>query len=371
MDRYRGRPAENVQKRSFAWVLFSIVLLIACAILYSTGLMDYLLRRYNAVQFSKEVSTDYLVQSKVEGIYLDYLNQPCGIGILSVLIETLENNARHDIATSIGASALKNCSLDQAASWKIATKVLMLAATSGDQSARRVAVAVLERDFPNELQTKIESAVLHHDNQQYDVAAEKFYELFSVAPPNKLGVALYKDYHETLVALGKYCQAADLYSVMLMHNEIVDAYIAQDAIEKAEKQGQCSVSSAQEEKPILLSLSDQNSFMIDVVINGVKGVFLVDTGASITALSNEYARAAKLASAESSIIIVNGVGGVANARLTTVDEAKVGTFSVSRFDVAVMEEPSALLGYDGLIGMNVLSRFKIKIAANLLELSVK
>ena len=111
--------------------------------------------------------------------------------------------------------------------------------------------------------------------------------------------------------------------------------------------------------------------MIDVVINGVKGVFLVDTGSSITALSNEYAKAANLLSQTSAIIVVNGVGGMANARITTVDDAKVGTFSISRFDVAVMEEPSALLRYDGLIGMNILSRFKVKIEANLLELSIR
>jgi aspartyl protease family protein len=88
-------------------------------------------------------------------------------------------------------------------------------------------------------------------------------------------------------------------------------------------------------------------------INGHPANFLVDTGATLTAVSNETAAAAGLEPREAGIPLrMQTANGTVAAELTTIDELRFGNVVARGLDAAIAPG----LGPTNVIGMNFLSR---------------
>ena len=102
-----------------------------------------------------------------------------------------------------------------------------------------------------------------------------------------------------------------------------------------------------------LRMAADGHFWVRVTIAGVTRRMLVDSGATVTAMSEETAAAAGLDVRDPLVpVLLNTANGTVRARTATVGELKIGNI-VAR-DVPVVVSPN--FGRVDVIGMNLLSR---------------
>jgi len=106
---------------------------------------------------------------------------------------------------------------------------------------------------------------------------------------------------------------------------------------------------------VRIAKSDDGHFWATAEINGVRRRMLVDSGATITAISSETAKAAKLDLGESPFgtMLSTANGDVAVTR-SSIDDLRIG--SIETHDLSAVVSPS--FGGTDILGMNFLSRLK-------------
>jgi aspartyl protease family protein len=102
-----------------------------------------------------------------------------------------------------------------------------------------------------------------------------------------------------------------------------------------------------------IPLSADGHFWVRAEVNGVSGNFMIDTGATLTAISAPLAERAGLEPRRGGIPIMLGTAnGTVQAHVATVDSLTFGNVSASGTDAAIAES----FGDFNVIGMNVLAR---------------
>lgn len=108
-------------------------------------------------------------------------------------------------------------------------------------------------------------------------------------------------------------------------------------------------------KEVRIRMSGDGHFWARVRIDGVDRRMLVDSGATVTALSTRTASAAGLDVQRSVIpIILRTANGTIDAKTATVKELRLGTIAARGLPVVV----SPAFGDTDVLGMNFLSRLK-------------
>ena len=102
-----------------------------------------------------------------------------------------------------------------------------------------------------------------------------------------------------------------------------------------------------------IPLSPDGHYWVRANVNGVEGNFMIDTGATLTAISAPLAERAGLEPRRGGIPILLGTAnGTVQAHVTTIDSLELGNIRASGTDAAVAES----FGDFNVIGMNVLAR---------------
>lgn len=102
-----------------------------------------------------------------------------------------------------------------------------------------------------------------------------------------------------------------------------------------------------------IPLSADGHFWVRAEVNGVPGNFMIDTGATLTAISAPLAERAGLEPRRGGIPIMLGTAnGTVQAFVATVDSLTFGNVSATGTDAAIAEN----FGDFNVIGMNVLAR---------------
>jgi len=100
-------------------------------------------------------------------------------------------------------------------------------------------------------------------------------------------------------------------------------------------------------------LAPDGHFWLRAEINGTPANFLVDTGATLTAVSTETADRVGLSPRDAGIPVrMQTANGAVAAQLTTIDELRFGNVSARGLDAIIAPG----LGPTNVIGMNLLSR---------------
>ena len=100
-------------------------------------------------------------------------------------------------------------------------------------------------------------------------------------------------------------------------------------------------------------ISRDGHFWLEGTVNGSPARFLVDTGATITAVSEETAAAAGLAPRDASLpIMMQTANGPIAAHVTSIDELRFGNVAARGLDAIIAPG----LGRTNVMGMNLLSR---------------
>jgi aspartyl protease family protein len=108
-------------------------------------------------------------------------------------------------------------------------------------------------------------------------------------------------------------------------------------------------------KEVRVRLAPDGHFWVDATINGVERRMLIDSGATVTAISGSTARAAEIdAGTGLAPVVLRTANGAAPAETGSVDELRVGNI-VAR-NLKVVTSPG--LGELDVIGMNFLSKLQ-------------
>lgn len=104
---------------------------------------------------------------------------------------------------------------------------------------------------------------------------------------------------------------------------------------------------------VRIPMARDGHFWVDAEINGIKRKMLVDSGATVTAVSQETARAAAVeADATLLPLLMQTANGTVRAKAGTVDALAVGAIEAQRLKVVI----SPALGDTDVLGMNFLSQ---------------
>ena len=139
-----------------------------------------------------------------------------------------------------------------------------------------------------------------------------------------------------------------------------------------ETKGNCA-SSTEFQKESFPVRGQQNVVMVKAEINGVRGLFVLDTGASYTSVKPTFADRAHIPLADTTEITLSTANGLAKAKLSKADNVALGRLTATNVPVAVqdLDGKSYGPGVDGLLGMSFLSRFDVQMANGSIEVRTR
>jgi clan AA aspartic protease (TIGR02281 family) len=191
-----------------------------------------------------------------------------------------------------------------------------------------------------------------------------------VGNPKHLSSEVFYKLSQTYAALGRHCDAITP----------IEMYIALDPAGRrtpqttriiadyAEK-GKCDTRYATGITRVPFTQSNDVR-LVTVIINGVSASMIFDTGATLVAITPQFAARAKISVARDNHMTVQTANGP-----TTVDTGYAETVGVGKAEakgvvVAVYRGSGQPFGnkIDGLLGMSFLSRFNVTISSNAIEL---
>ncbi len=114
-------------------------------------------------------------------------------------------------------------------------------------------------------------------------------------------------------------------------------------------------------------------FVIDVQLNnGQPEKFLIDTGATKSAVFQELANEYQLVGFEDSKVVIHGMTAKGTKPRTTIKNLRIASLELSEFEVVILGQREKfgeeIYRPDGIIGMDVLSDYRIYVDAELLLL---
>lgn len=137
--------------------------------------------------------------------------------------------------------------------------------------------------------------------------------------------------------------------VLLQQRQQFDPYI-QRAMQILNLQDQSVVGDT-----VRIRMAPDGHFWARVTVNGVSRRMLVDSGATLTALSSATAEAAGLKPGMPAFpVVLNTANGMIRAETARVDSLRIGTIRADKMPVVV----SPAFGETDVLGMNFLSRLK-------------
>ena len=103
-------------------------------------------------------------------------------------------------------------------------------------------------------------------------------------------------------------------------------------------------------------------------MNGVPGLFIIDTGASFVSITDDFARRAKVPVNRSRKIYLATANGTSVATLTTIETVAIGRVKSKTVAAAVSDQKDFGSGVVGLLGMSFLARFDLSMQPTRIEI---
>jgi clan AA aspartic protease (TIGR02281 family) len=178
---------------------------------------------------------------------------------------------------------------------------------------------------------------------------------------------------EAYAALGQFCEAATpILTWVAIDPATRDNSRTQKIISDYESRGSCqSATQPQSERYPLRGR--QHVVHVKATVNGISGMFVLDTGASYLTLRASFAERARIAFAEAPDITLWTANGTAKGKLAKADNVQVGKLQAASVPVVVqkVDAKSYGPGIDGLLGMSFLSRFELQMSGGYIEVRTR
>lgn len=177
----------------------------------------------------------------------------------------------------------------------------------------------------------------------------------------------------TYAALKQFCEATAPINMWIALDPMNrDTSQTRKIIADYESQGNCIASTALRKETFPLH-GQKNVLTVKAQINGVSGMFILDTGASYVSVKSAFAGRAKIPDAGSSEITLVTANGQTKAGLARADKIALGKLEASNVPIAIqnVDDKSYGPGIDGLLGMSFLSRFDVQMAGGFIEVRTR
>jgi clan AA aspartic protease (TIGR02281 family) len=116
-----------------------------------------------------------------------------------------------------------------------------------------------------------------------------------------------------------------------------------------------------------------NVVNLPVMINGTRGIFLLDTGATFVSMKNSFAQKAKVVVDPDSSVRLHTANGMTTGKRGRAETIQLRMLQAKDVPVVVQDDVKGSYGegVDGLLGMTFLSRFKVIVDARNVRISAR
>jgi clan AA aspartic protease (TIGR02281 family) len=251
--------------------------------------------------------------------------------------------------------------------------VVILVKLTDYQTAATVASKVIEIEpfgGPGYLQRAVAhefGGLLQKAIDDYTTAIELYGDKQKIPSATYFGLA--RSYEK----LGQFCDAVlPVETWVSLNPERNGTSQTQAMISTYRSKGQCELGTAAGEE--VFAVSRPNSVVkLPVSINGTRGVFLLDTGATFVSMKNSFAQKAKVQVDSNSIVRLNTANGANTARRGRAASIQLRSLQAKDVPIVVHDDIKGSFGegVDGLLGMSFLSRFRLTIDARNVKISAR
>ncbi len=170
--------------------------------------------------------------------------------------------------------------------------------------------------------------------------------------------------------LGQPCDAVNAIASWVALHPRNDSSQTRTAIQNYSAKGNCKVVKNEAEEVITIS-KPGNVVRLTATINGVRGTFVLDTGASFVSVRRSFAEKSKIEIDEDSSIQLHTANGVTAGKRGRAKAVQLKSLDAKDVAVVVQSDDKATYGngIDGLLGMSFLSRFNVTIERNSVRIS--
>lgn len=191
-------------------------------------------------------------------------------------------------------------------------------------------------------------------------------ELFN--DKTKVSFRVFEHMAMSYAKLGRHCEATSpIMTWVALDPARRDTSRSQKIIADYEAQGGCAAASGSQKERFAVRGSRQ--VLAKGEVNGVRGTFIIDTGASYVSLKLGFAQRAKVPLEGASDITLSTANGHTKGKLTRADLVALGRLRAAKVPVVVQDlDDKSYSGVDGLLGMSFLSRFDMQMAGGFIEI---
>jgi aspartyl protease family protein len=182
-------------------------------------------------------------------------------------------------------------------------------------------------------------------------------------------VKLYQAMAGAYAKLGRFCEAATPIRIWASYDPINrDTLETQRTIADYLERGKCAQAvEAQSERYPMRG----QTIVVPAEINGVRGMFVLDTGASYVSVRSGFADRARITQSALNRVMMNTANGPAPATLSRAERVVLGKLQASNVPVVVLPTGGFGSGVDGLLGMSFLSRFDVRMGSGFIEIATR
>ena len=186
---------------------------------------------------------------------------------------------------------------------------------------------------------------------------------------DKISSLSYESMSRCYEELGQYCDAmAPIESWVAINPGEYDNDQTRSILRRLSGKGKCALA-ATGKKEEVLRRKGANVIRAEAAINGVKGTFIIDTGATFVTIKKKFAEKAGM-KVTGQRVKLNTANGTVDGVLTRAHSVKLRSLSSERVQIVIQVDDADDYGdgTDGLIGMSFLSRFDIALDGKTLRI---
>jgi len=282
--------------------------------------------------------------------------EPCGNRIHRKVIKYLKRSSQSRQLANLTMKWAGDCKLGKPIIAGYLLEASMAYRIIGEIDKAKSAAEKMVALLPHSYQAKLQLAASQLILGEFESAIEQYTWVFQTIKPSKIGYSIYNKFIDSFENVGRGCDAIDLYRLMIRAKNPDNKDYIQGRINTLQNEYSCN--SVESDS---IQLRSYNGVVpIEVSINGVSGVFVFDTGATTTSVNLNFANKSGLIFNKKRIVRINTANGVSNAYASHAREINVENRGVGSGQVLVLQNTDSLGKYDGLLGMNIISRFSIE-----------
>ena len=349
-----GAPKERVG------VVFLILVLLAAA-------GYFLYNFYIGTKYSVPIDVAMRLDAKTQEIAKRLKNEPCNRSLAIKFVSSLTYKNEYSTVVSFIESTEKQCGKNDEL---LLAKFLAQKGNSNFNDALITANQIIENS-PWSAQMFIWRGKVKKELNDFDGAFSDYRRgIYLVHDQSRVLFSAFYDYAKMAAKIGNKCEAASILRdyIVLDYKDRNNTEL-RNRIQDWQEEGKCKTLFGTGSVRIPYKTS-YSSIIAPLKINGTVGNFIVDTGASNTALTKEFAEKAGIDTSPKDRITVQTANGKTwmlggRAKSISVEEAKAQ-------DVPLFIQTEKHSGFgmniDGLLGLSFLGNFKFTVEKGYIKL---